>query len=80
MQLQKRYNMDPEIWQKSQRTSFLYRLTLNDIFLLSVVNIVVYCVIPYGKSLITDMNFITALFFTLVLSCIAFFITDIFIS
>jgi len=72
--------MDPEIWKKSNRTSFFYRLTLNDIFLLSVANILIYCIFPFGKNLITDVNFVTALFFTSGLSLIAFFITDIFIG
>jgi hypothetical protein len=72
--------MDPEIWVKSMRSSLFYKFTLNHVFLLCVVNVILYIVAPFGKQLVIDMHFLVVLMTTFILSLVAYFTTDIFID
>lgn len=54
----------------------MYRYDLNDIFLISVANIVAYSVAPFGKQLVTDSHFLIVVATTLALSAVAFIITE----
>jgi hypothetical protein len=72
--------MDPVIWEKSMRSSLFYKFTLNHVFLLCVVNVILYSVAPFGKQLVIDMHFLVVLVTTFSLSLVAYFTTDIFID
>jgi len=62
------------------RSSFFYKFTLNHVFLLCVVNVILYSVAPFGKQLVIDVNFLVLLLTTFILSLVAYFTTDIFIE
>ena len=49
-ELTERYNMDPEIWKKSQRTTFPFTLTLNQVIGLSALTPVIFYVVPTTTS------------------------------
>lgn len=72
--------MEPATWRKSMRHSLFYRVSLNQVFLLCLANVVFYCLAPFGNHLVADKHFLVVLITTVLLSVVAFFIADIFIG
>ena len=72
--------MDPNTWQKSNRTGFLYSFTLNNVLQICVANIIGYSLAPFGRQLVTDSHFMTVVATTVALSVVAFFIAEVFIN
>ena len=72
--------MDPNVWEKSNRTSFFYRFGLNEIFALSISMIGLYAVAPFGKHLMADIHFMLVFLTTLVISVVAYYVTKVFIN
>ena len=50
LELQQRYKMDPEVWERSKRDSFPFNISLGYIVLTSVALPVITYLIPIGYS------------------------------
>ena len=72
-ELKRRYNMDPEIWKKSQRHSFPFNMSLNRVVGLSVLLPVSLLVLPFGTSAIKAET-VWILVITLAISVFAFYL------
>ena len=52
--LNNRYKMDPETWEKSKRKSFFYRFELIHIMAILVVMVAVFIIAPFRKVIVFD--------------------------
>lgn len=74
-ELKRRYNMDADIWVKSQRTSFPFSLSLNTVVGLAVLLPVAILVFPFGDSPIKSET-VWILVITLAISIFAFYLAQ----
>jgi hypothetical protein len=48
-ELTRRYNMDPQVWKESQRTTFPFTMTLNQVVGLSALTPVIIYLVPTSE-------------------------------